>query len=167
MIARKFPDCQITGVDVMEEYLAIAKEKARIRNMSNLEFILGRAEDVLIDQSFDCIISSYLAKYADLKRLISNAGKMLHKGGMLIMHDFTYPANRFSAPVWRFYFLILQKIGARIYPQWKPAFDGLPGLLQEVRWVENLVQCLKQEGFSDISVESLTLGTAAIVTAKK
>jgi demethylmenaquinone methyltransferase/2-methoxy-6-polyprenyl-1,4-benzoquinol methylase len=58
-----------------------------------VDFILGRAEDVVLDRSCDCITSSYLAKYAELGTLILNAEKMLRPGGLIIMHDFTYPSN--------------------------------------------------------------------------
>ena len=69
-IAHKFPLCRVIGVELREEYLKIAKEKATDLNLSNVEFILGRAEDVLLDESFDCITSSYLVKYAELGSLI-------------------------------------------------------------------------------------------------
>src|SRR6266581_4195810 len=54
-----------------------SQEKAKDLQLTNIEFISGRAEDVILDGAFDCITSSYLAKYADLDRLIENARAML------------------------------------------------------------------------------------------
>jgi len=166
-IARKFPDSRVTGVDLLYEYLNIAKERAPVLRLSNVEFILGRAEDVLLEEGFDCITSSYLAKYAEIERLIQNIKKMLRREGVLIMHDFTYPSNRTFARIWELYFKILQRAGSRRYPQWRTIFYGLPGLLRETRWVRDLVSSLQENGFSNISIEFLTFGTSAIVTARK
>lgn len=166
-IAQKLPLCRVVGVDVLEEYLNIAKEKAQSLRLGNVAFILGKAEDVLLHQEFDCITSSYLAKYAELGDLIRNARKMLRTGGVLIMHDFTYPSNHAFACLWEFYFRILQGAGRWEYPKWRAIFDGLPRLLRETKWVTELVRFLRENTFSDINVRSLTLGTSAIVAAKK
>ncbi len=166
-IARAFPHCQVVGVDVEEEYLAVAKKKTRLLGLGNVRFILGRAEDVLLDETSDCIVSSYLAKYADLAVLVSKADKMLKAGGILVMHDFTYPPNRVFLRLWLFYFTLLQTIGSRIYPQWQPAFNGLPELLCDTTWVDDLCSLLRKHAFSGIIVEPLTFGTAAIVAAQK
>ena len=166
-IAQKLPLCHIVGVDLLEEYLNIAKDKARRQKLGNVEFILGKAEEVLLPQGFDCITSSYLAKYAELGNLIRNARKMLRGGGVLIMHDFTYPPNHAFARLWEFYFRILQAAGRWKYQKWRAIFDGLPPLLRETRWTTELVRFLKENAFPDVSIQSLTLGTSAIVTAKK
>jgi len=166
-IAQKFPRSQIVGVDVTEEYLNIAKAKAGNLGSRNVEFILGRAEDVLPERSFNCITSSYLAKYAELGILVPNIRKMLRDGGILIMHDFTYPARRPFALLWEGYFKLLQTLGAWKYPQWKMIFDGLPGLLRETTWVSDLVRILRANHFSGITVQFHTFHTSAIVTATK
>jgi len=166
-IARRFPHCRVIGVDVEQEYLAFARKKALFFGLTNIELVAGRAEDVLLGTRFDCIISSYLAKYADLRALVGGIGTMLKEGGKLIMHDFTYPDTGGFAFLWRLNFVLLRTLGAWLYPEWRPAFDGLPGLLRQTPWVRELASLLKEDGFSEITVESLTFGAAAIVTARK
>lgn len=166
-IARKFPQCRVIGVELRDEYLNIARDKAQASKLSNVEFILGRAEDILLESKFDSITSSYLAKYAELEVLIQNIKQMLRNGGMLIMHDFTYPRNRTFAKIWEFFFKLLQTIGKWGYPQWREIYYGLPKLLRESKWVPELVKILAEKGFSDIHIQYFTLGTSAIVTARK
>lgn len=166
-IARRFSQSRIIGVDIADEYLNIAKKKAKARGLNNVDFILGKAEEVHPKEGFDCITSSYLAKYAELEKLIRNIRSMLRDGGMLIMHDFTYPSNRTFARIWEFYFKLLQTIGSWKYPQWKTVFDDLPGFLKETRWPIELANSLHRNGFSHITGESLTFGTSAIVIARK
>ncbi len=166
-IARRFPRSRIFGVELREEYLNLAREKARSFNLNNVEFIPGRAEDVLSEHPFDCITSSYLAKYVDLNTLITNNHKMLKNGGVLILHDFTYPKNRIVAQVWEFYLRFLQRMGVWFFPEWREVYQGLPKFLRESRWVEEASQTLRGNGFSDLQLEYFTLGTSAILTARK
>ncbi len=166
-IAHQFPRCRVVGVELRDEYLNIAIEKAKAIKLSNVEFILGRAEDVLLRESFDCITSSYLAKYAELGILIRNIKQMLSVGGVLIMHDFTYPPQGTFARIWQLYFKLLQTVGSWVYPQWKTIFWELPELLRETKWVAELARCLKENSFADVRIESLFRGTSTIVTAKR
>jgi demethylmenaquinone methyltransferase / 2-methoxy-6-polyprenyl-1,4-benzoquinol methylase len=166
-IARRFPHCRVVGVELRDEYLSLARKKARELNMTNIEFILGRAEDWVVNESFDHITSSYLAKYADLKILVGNLTGMLREGGLLVFHDFTYPANRFCASGWELYFKILQSLGTRKYPEWENVFYGLPELLRQTRWVQELQTVIHENALSEIKVDYLTLGASAIITARK
>jgi demethylmenaquinone methyltransferase/2-methoxy-6-polyprenyl-1,4-benzoquinol methylase len=115
----------------------------------------------------DCITSSYLAKYADLEVLTRNIKQMLRKDGLFIMHDFTYPPHRSFARIWELYLRLLQTWGVRKYPGWREIYYGLPGLLRATRWVPELIGILGREGFFEIQNQSLTMGTSAIVTARK
>jgi demethylmenaquinone methyltransferase / 2-methoxy-6-polyprenyl-1,4-benzoquinol methylase len=166
-IARTFPGCQVIGVELRDEYLDIARTKARSAAIKNVEFILGRAEDVVPAGSFDCITSSYLAKYAELDPLLANARKLLRPGGLIIVHDFTYPQQPLYLLLWRGYFRLMRMIGDRVYPEWRTVFHELPEFLRQSRWLPELLVSLRVHAFGDISNESLTFGTSAIVTARK
>ena len=166
-IARMFPRCRIFGVELRREYVDIARKKARDQRLRNVEFIVGYAEDVVLNTELDCISSSYLAKYVEIERLVKNAAQMLKKNGLLIMHDFIYPPGRVFAGLWEFYFKILQIAASRAYPCWRTIFYELPHLLRRTRWVVVLIDCLRKNAFTDITLESFTMGAAAVVTAKK
>src|ERR1700739_5006160 len=51
-IAKRFPLCRIWGVDLQDEYLRIAKDKAQALRLTTVEFIQGRAEDVVLQGGF-------------------------------------------------------------------------------------------------------------------
>jgi demethylmenaquinone methyltransferase / 2-methoxy-6-polyprenyl-1,4-benzoquinol methylase len=161
-IARRFPEAHIVGVELREEYLALARRK-----LPNVELVLSRAEDYRPAQPFDCITSSYLAKYADLARLVPQCRDMLCDGGVLLMHDFTYPPNRALVALWRVYFRVLQTIGGALLPAWREIYYGLPGLIERTRWLPELQALLAQHRFRDIRVEYLTAYGSAIVAARK
>jgi demethylmenaquinone methyltransferase/2-methoxy-6-polyprenyl-1,4-benzoquinol methylase len=166
-IARAYPSCRLFGIDLHAEYITIAREKAAARHLNDVALIIGRAEDVLLNTRFDCITSSYLAKYAEIEKLVKNAKRMLQDQGTLVVHDFTYPPDSRFARLWEFYFRLLQTIGSRISPQWRTVFYELPQLLRRTVWVTELVDTLQKNAFTDITVESLTFGTSALITATK
>lgn len=164
-IARRFPGRPIIGVELRDEYLQIARRKAGRGAIDNVEFVLCRAEDFESALSFDCVTSSYLAKYADLPRLTRNRRAMLRPGGLLMMHDFTLPPQRSLLALWRLYFLLMRNTVPRAFPDWKAIYDGLPRLIEETRWLTELQGVLAGNGFADVKVDYLTLYGSAIVTA--
>lgn len=166
-IARRFPHSLVVGVDLREEYLAIARDKVRRLRLSNVELVLSRAEDYRAAQPFDCISSSYLAKYADLPLLVRNSREMLTDGGLLLMHDFTLPPKPALVAIWRLYFRALQLVGGALLPAWREIYHGLPQLIEETRWLRELQEALAANRFSGINVEHLTAYGSAIVVARK
>lgn len=166
-IARLFPQCRITGVELHEEYLNIARNKARDLHLSNVEFIHGRAEDVILDGEFDCIVSDYLAKYVELDRLVAHARKMLREGGLLVMHELARPTHPLFVALWTIHFKLLQAYGKWRHPEWHATFTDVPLLLARTRWVDELTQALKANRFSDIKIEDQIFGASVIVSARK
>lgn len=166
-LAERYPNCRIVGVELREEYLSLARNKIQQLGLSNVEFVLNRAEDYRSNEPFDCVVSSYLAKYADLTSLTRTTKEMLRPGGLLLMHDFTYPPKAYLVWVWRFYFYVLQRLGSPLIPSWREIFYGLPSLIQESRWVTELTEALNENKFKEIRMEYLNLYGSAIITAKK
>ncbi|HLL26608.1 MAG TPA: class I SAM-dependent methyltransferase [Xanthobacteraceae bacterium] len=166
-IARRFPKGRVIGVELQAEYLNIARKKARDLRLTNVEFIQGRAEDVILDGEFDCIVSDYLAKYVDLDLLVAHARTMLREGGVFVAHELTRPTNPLFVGFWKLHFKFLQTYGKWKYPEWEVAFRDLPLLLAKTRWVDELTRALRANKFSDIRVEYLIFGASVIVSARK
>jgi demethylmenaquinone methyltransferase/2-methoxy-6-polyprenyl-1,4-benzoquinol methylase len=164
-IARRFPGRPIVGVELRDEYLAIAREKVQREAIGNVEFVLCRAEDFTSTLRFDCITSSYLAKYADLPRLTRNSRHLLRPGGVLMMHDFTLPPQRTLVLLWRLYFLVMRNTVPRLLPPWKAVYEGLPRLIEQTRWLDELREALARNDFDDVRLDYLTLHGSALVTA--
>jgi demethylmenaquinone methyltransferase/2-methoxy-6-polyprenyl-1,4-benzoquinol methylase len=164
-IARRFPHRRVVGVELRDEYLQIAREKLRRESVRNVELVLSRAEDFDSPLQFDCVTSSYLAKYADLPRLVANSSRLLRTGGLLMMHDFTFPPSRWLRAAWRSYFFVMRNTVARVVPEWKEIYACLPRLIERTRWTECLQDELAAHPFSDIKLIHLTLHGSAVVTA--
>ena len=166
-LARLFPECRITGVELHEGYLNIARQKVRDLHLTNVEFIHGKAEDVVMDGPFDCIVSDYLAKYVDLDRLVAHARGMLRDGGVLVMHELTRPTNPLFLRLWNLHFRFLRAYGRRKHPEWEMAFREVPDLLAKTRWVDDLERALGANNFSDVTIEHQIFGASALVSARR
>lgn len=166
-LARRFPKARVVGVELREEYLAIARAKRERLQLENVELVLSRAEDYRAERRFDCISSSYLAKYADLPLLTRRCRDMLNDGGVLLMHDFTFPPRRSLVLLWRAYFKALQLLGGALFPAWREIYQGLPQLIEATRWLPELEQALAGNGFVNVRVEHLTVYGSALVSARK
>ena len=166
-LARLYPNAHITGVDITEDYLNVARQTIVKLRAENVYLIRSRAEDLKLNTEFDCIVSSYLARYADLEVLTQNCAEMLRSGGILLMHDFVLPTNPTVKSIWNQYFKLLSPFARWRYPEWEPAFSGLANHIRNTTWVQDLTTAMVDVHLSDIRVEILGRGISAIVTARK
>lgn len=153
---------QIMGLDLALDYLKIAKKKG-----GYCLFINGNAETLPYrSNSFDTIISSYLAKYVNIRRLVEESWRVLNHNGVIVFHDFTYPQNIIFRILWSAYFVVLQIVG-NFSASWGTVFRDLNNVIRNTKWVEEMMYVLQQAGFKSISCNFYTIGTAAIISAKK
>lgn len=164
-LARKYPQSQIVGVDLMPEYIARAGERAWKRKAANIRLICGRAEAVHLRDTFDVVIGSYLPKYVPAERLLGNIAPRLCPGGRLILHDFTFPHRWLYQNLWHLHIGLMRAVGTPLFPEWRTVFRELGGLVRTSTWLADYRQTLGRHGFKEIEVERLTAGSAAILSA--
>lgn len=162
-IAKQFPNSKITGIDITESYLNVAKKKLALCN--HVSFFKQDAEKLKLEQKFDCIVSSYIPKYCDPENLIPMCMNHLKPNGRIILHDFTYPEGKIVKPLWNMYFVVLNILGYFV-PSWKNVFAELPKLIRSTRWVSDYTQVMKKHGF-ETRLQSLTWNSSAILTGIK
>ncbi|MFQ5604335.1 MAG: class I SAM-dependent methyltransferase [bacterium] len=164
-LADKFPDSQIVGVDMMHEYIAIARRRVQTRGYKNIQLICARAEHLQLREQFDCVISSYIPKYVAADELMTAITPNLKAGGKLILHDFTYPKFILFKKMWALHMAILKHVGTRFYPQWRTIFYELADLVKTTRWLSDYTATLKKLGYQNLKIKRLTGGSAAILSA--
>ncbi|MFX0196473.1 MAG: class I SAM-dependent methyltransferase [Candidatus Hodarchaeota archaeon] len=168
-LVKMFSSARIVGIDIMEEYLDIARQKQK---GEKVKFIHLGAEDLNelerlgYTQYFDLIVTSYLPKYVDLEKVISHCNKLIRKGGIIIFHDFTIPKNRILRFGWHIYLIGMNPI-LRMVNGWLEASRRLKNVIKDSRWIYNLPNILEEHGFQNIDVRWQPLQIAAIVTGKK
>lgn len=162
-IATKFPKSRILGIDISKNYLKIAEKQSS--SFPNISFIHKDAENLNINEKFDCICSSYIPKYCKPEILIEQCINHLNPGGRIILHDFTYPKNNLIQGMWNFYFVLLNFFGFFI-PSWKYPFLELPKLIKTSNWVEDYKQEIESNNF-DVNQQDLTWNSSTILLASR
>jgi demethylmenaquinone methyltransferase/2-methoxy-6-polyprenyl-1,4-benzoquinol methylase len=151
----------VVGLDFTFEYLR--------ESMHKLEIPLAQGTAEILpyrDGSFEAIVSSYLAKYVEIDRIVEECWRVLRPGGAAVFHDFVYPSGFPMRELWAAYFSILRLCGTLV-PAWRIVFQELDRVIKESRWENKLQASLLEKGFRSISCKYYSLHTSAIVSAQK
>ncbi len=167
MLAR-WPECSVTGVELRDEYLQVARQRAVLANAEDrVDWILSNAEDADVGgRRFDTCISCYIPKYVVMDRFVPRLTEWLEPGGLLALQDFSYPKQKWAQDIWHRHFDKVMELCEREYPHWLTMFRLLPDVIKESTWIDDLCEGLYEQGFEDIGVTAHTLGSASTVTAR-
>jgi demethylmenaquinone methyltransferase/2-methoxy-6-polyprenyl-1,4-benzoquinol methylase len=150
----------VTGIDLTFEYLVTLKHKL------NAPIAQGTAELLPYrDESFDAVVSSYLAKYVSVQRVVDECWRVLRPGGIVVFHDFTYPRGVVRS-LWNIHFELLRLAG-RFVASWKVVFEELDTVIKESDWAYQTISALRDRRFQNIDFRYYTGGTSAMVYAEK
>jgi demethylmenaquinone methyltransferase/2-methoxy-6-polyprenyl-1,4-benzoquinol methylase len=150
----------VTGVDLTFEYLVTLKHKL------NAPIAQGTAEVLPYrDESFDAVVSSYLAKYVNVQKVVDECWRVLRPGGIAVFHDFTYPRG-FIRRLWNIHFELLRFAG-RFVVSWKVVFEELDNVIKESDWADQTITALRDRRFQNIHCRYYTAGTSAMASAEK
>ena len=121
-----------------------------------------------LEGKFDAVCSSYIPKYVDPDKLLERITPHLNPGGVVALHDFTYPHGRIAQGIWRTYMSIMSRLAKRAFPAWAHLFqDELTSLIIKSKWPRRYREAFARHGYKDISMHTLTHRSATIVSAKK
>lgn len=150
----------VTGIDLTFEYLLTLKRKLKASIAQGTAEVLPYR-----DESFDAMVSSYLAKYIDVQKVIDECWRVLRPGGTVVFHDFTYPRG-LMRNLWNIYFELLRVAGRFVTP-WKVVFEQLDDVIKKSDWVDETIYALKNRKFRNVNCICYTAGTSAMISAEK
>ncbi|MDD3149787.1 MAG: ubiquinone/menaquinone biosynthesis methyltransferase [Candidatus Gastranaerophilales bacterium] len=124
LLAEKYPDCHVVGVDFSEKMLNIARKKTK--HLNNIEFI---KEDVLNlffdDDTFDiCTVSYGLRNLEDIDKGLAQMQRVTKKGGYISNCDLGKPPKIINF-FFKFYFFKIMPLLGIIFHKNKKAYDYL------------------------------------------
>jgi ubiquinone/menaquinone biosynthesis C-methylase UbiE len=90
LIARSFPEVEVTGVDLREPYLEFARRQARSEGLHNVSFQFADVFALpFADGSFDVVWTKYLLQWLkEPKRALHELKRVTRPGGMVVSCDF-------------------------------------------------------------------------------
>jgi ubiquinone/menaquinone biosynthesis C-methylase UbiE len=101
LIARTLPQASVVGVDLREQYLNFAREKARTEDIKNLTFRSGDVFSLPFpDATFDFVWSKYLLQWVkDPKGALAEMKRVTKPGGFVVSCDYAgFAVQHFPVP---------------------------------------------------------------------
>jgi demethylmenaquinone methyltransferase / 2-methoxy-6-polyprenyl-1,4-benzoquinol methylase len=167
---------QITGVDFSEEMLRIARQRfLKIsledgdKNIPKVEFKEGDVSRLNFkDNYFDIVTIVFgIRNVLDREKALKEFFRVSKPGGRLIIMEFNFPQKPLFRKLYSFYMdRILVNIGGAITKN-KDAYRYLVKTIKDFPPVEDFSFIISSAGFSNVSVEKLTIGTCTIFSAFK
>ena len=159
----------VTGCDFCHPMLRIGREKiARSRHGHRIDLLEGDALALPFpDGSFDVVVSAFvLRNLADAQKGIQEMRRVLRRGGVLGVLDFSMPQTPILGRLYRFYFRsILPKLGKLISGVDGP-YQYLPDSVRNFPGPEALKVMIGNAGFENAEHRLFLGGVAVLLLAR-
>jgi demethylmenaquinone methyltransferase/2-methoxy-6-polyprenyl-1,4-benzoquinol methylase len=150
---------QVTGVDLSEEMLAIAKRKA-----PQAEYRLADAEHLPFgDASFDAVTCAFgIRNFVHLEQGLGEMVRVLKPGGRMAILELSTPDNPFIRFFYNIYTRrIIPWLGSRIAGN-REAYTYLPSSIERFPKGTAMVDKLKAAGGREVKQRKLTFGVCRL-----
>lgn len=163
-IALQKKGIDVTGVDISENMLAIARQKA-----SDIDFMYGDASELdFPDESFDAVTIAFgIRNFDDRAACIRELYRVLKPGGLICIAEFSIPHNRLWKALYSFYFRNIPPLAGRIFAGHKQAYEYLPESSFDFPAPDSFCIELSDGGFKEVSSNSMTGGVAYLYEGRK
>ncbi len=161
---------KIVGVDISEGMLKLGQEKIIKLGLQNkIELKLGDSESLpFSDNSFDAITVGFgVRNFENLEKGMADIYRVLNKGGMLAVLEFSKPSAFPVKQVYNFYFRFVTPFVGKLFSKDNSAYTYLPESVKAFPAGEEFLEILRKTGFKENKAISLTFGIASIYIAKK
>lgn len=165
-LARLFPDAEITGVDLSEGMLEIARKKQQDEKIT---FESGDCLNLKYpDGSFDKLTIAYgVRNFEDLSRGFHEFYRVLNPGGIVMILELSRPENPVIRVGYDIYSRGLIPLVGRLVSKDSRAYSYLPESIKAMPPRARIAEMLREAGFSDVSFKSMTMGVVTCYLAKK
>lgn len=168
LLARKFPEARITGVDLSEKMVEVGRNKVAKAELT--ERVSLKIADCLNlpfpDSAFDCITVAYGVR--NFERLLDGYREMarvLKPGGQLCVIELSTPYSKAVKPLYDVYTRHIIPLAGRITSHDTRAYSYLPESIAAVPQGASMCHLIEEAGFTDSHFRPLTFGTCTIYTA--
>ena len=161
---------QITGVDVSQKMINIAKKKIIRKKIENkILFKIAKAEELpFADGAFDIITVAFgVRNFYCLEKGLTEMCRVLKNGGVTAILEFSIPSIIILKHIYLFYFKNILPVIGKIISKNKVAYSYLPETVMNFPQGNEFADILKKTGFKNIRLKRLSLGICTIYLAEK
>lgn len=169
---RRFPKADITGLDLSEGMLAVARQKldnAGADAKSRIRFVQGDSLALPFhDNSFDLITVAYgVRNFEHLDQGLKEMARVLKPGGSLCVIELSEPVNPLLHSLYRLYSRTLIPMVGRLVSGDSRAYSYLPESIAAAPQRGDLTEIMTRAGLCGPTWKSLTFGVVTYYLASK
>ena len=160
----------LLGIDLSEGMLAVARQKAQERGVS--DSVSFAIEDCLSlslpDKNYDAITVAYgVRNFENLAQGFAEMYRVLSPGGVLCVIELSTPEHFPMRQLYKFYTYTIIPLVGRIVSRDKQAYTYLPRSVAAVAQGEEMLDIFRSVGFRNCRLRRLTFGACTIYMGEK
>ena len=165
------PDALITGIDLSDGMLSIARKKLKELPQKEQELMaFGKGDSLKMpfhDGEFDFVTVAYgVRNFSDLRKGIEEMRRVLAIGGVLCIIELSSPKGLFTKPLYKLYSgKIIPLIGEKVTGD-KRAYSYLPESIEACPQRDDFAAILYAAGFNHVEWQSLSFGALTYYIAR-
>lgn len=170
LAAMKLDPVRIHGIDISSGMLELGRQKVEKKGMSDrIELTKADSENIPFENDFFdvAMVAFGVRNFADPNKGLSEMGRVLRKGGMIMVLEFSRPVSFPFRTIYNFYFRNILPFFGRLFSKDKAAYTYLPESVSRFPDNEKFLEMLDAAGFSETRQVKLTGGIASIYTGIK
>jgi demethylmenaquinone methyltransferase/2-methoxy-6-polyprenyl-1,4-benzoquinol methylase len=170
MLAREAPDAKIVGLDLSDNMLSYARQKAEKRNFRiPIHFIQGDSENLpFSDNTFDAITVGFgVRNFENTIKGLEECFRVLKPGGKMTILEFSKPTHTPFKQLYFFYFKYILPVIGRMTSNDDRAYTYLFESSQAFPAGTEFVKLLETAGFCSTFHQPLTFGICTLYSGKK
>jgi demethylmenaquinone methyltransferase/2-methoxy-6-polyprenyl-1,4-benzoquinol methylase len=160
----------ITGIDISEKMLAVARRKINARGLSELiRFINCDSENICFESNtFDVAMVAFgVRNFSDPLKGLSEMRRVIREGGLVIILEFSRPGKFPFRNIYNFYFRHLLPMIGGWFSKDRKAYRYLNESVMKFEDNEDFMKMMRDAGLKDVRQKRLTFGVASIYTGIK
>lgn len=169
LLARRVgPQGTVTGADFCEEMLARARKKTNGRH-KNISYILSDAKRLPFpDNTFDAVTVAFgMRNIPDTALALQELRRVLKPGGKFICLELTKPRVSWFRALYEWYVFRVMPFIAELIVKTAAPYLYLPRSINAFYPPEEFRLIIEKSGYSQVAIDSLTMGIATIYRAVK
>lgn len=168
--ARMLKPQHITGCDISEGMMKVAREKVKSMGLDNV--ISFEKEDCLAlsyaDNTFDAVTAAFgIRNFQSLDKGLAEMCRVLKPGGLLCIVELTSPVSFPMRQLFHIYSHTVLPLYGKMISKDSSAYSYLTATIEAFPQGERMVEILQKAGFSKAEFKRLTFGICTMYMAIK
>ena len=170
MAAKRLKPGHITGIDISEGMLSFGREKLEKLGLSKtIDLLKGDSETISFENdTFDAVTVAFgVRNFQHLEKGLSEIFRVLKPGGKLVVLEFSSPSQPVFKGIYNLYMKTIAPGAGRLFSKDRKAYQYLDESIRKFPQGEAFLQVMKDQGFSQTTSKTLSLGICSIYCGVK